>query len=145
MSHTPAPWIVEKITGEFYGSNYQYAPFILVKGSDGDFVTKIDISNIAAYGLKEDANDKKEANAYLIAAAPEMFEAIKQAQKEIRNATNHIKRMSGYTGGVCSSEDFADAACIQALNILNRALAKAENLNAPKPLQRSRSKCSVNL
>lgn len=83
---------------------------------------------------------ERQANARLIAAAPELLEALKEAQQSIRKATDHIKRMEGYTGGCSSSEDFADMHCIEALNIMNRAAAKAEGCSEPKPLSMDKPK-----
>jgi hypothetical protein len=69
-----------------------------------------------------------------LAPAKKLIDAVKEAQQKIRAATDHIKRMEGFTGGCSTSEDFADMHCVDALNILNRALAEIEGCTAPKPL-----------
>ena len=65
MKHTPGPWFVNYLDGERYS---------IVDNKDmGAF------SGIAIVAFHDDAEGETKANARLIAAAPELLEALKQA------------------------------------------------------------------
>jgi hypothetical protein len=87
-----------------------------------------DIANVLT-SLNEETD---KANAEFIVRACnsfyDWFFEIKRAQEKIRKATDHIKRLPDFTGGVSTPEDFADMHCIEALNILNNVMAKAMGL-----------------
>lgn len=77
MKHTPAPWAV----------SYEASPAICVHGSDHQ--------RLAEIWLRGDI-EKEEANARLIAAAPEMVEAL----KDILSGWKYIRQVHGDLYGV---------------------------------------------
>lgn len=102
--HTPGPW--------------RYWPETNVITGEPEGITLFRIED-------QGGQNYPETNARLIAAAPEVLEAIHLALTSIRDARDIIAKLPEFTGGVNSNEDIAHTACIAAINILNDAIAKA--------------------
>lgn len=81
MSHTPAPWITEGYTGNIWGdiNNPKY-------DGDSPLVACIYSNDRKGYTT----NEEEEANAQLIAAAPDLLKSLKALMSDIEavNKTN---------------------------------------------------------
>lgn len=82
MKHTKAPWVARKA----YGSEEIFADSVTWMVNGGDLTNKETRTYIAECG----AHDKSEANANLIAAAPDLLESC----KEMKNHFVHITQDS---------------------------------------------------
>lgn len=99
---TPGPWTQRKYTG-----------FIYVAGADGTAITELTLS----LGGDERHNEEFRANAALIAASPELLEALRLLVSPARvEATNHISgRITISVTGVALRK--ADAAIRKATSV----------------------------
>ena len=75
MKFTRGPWRVEEDT---FGKNN--APGFNIKGSNSEGV------NVIAFMWSRDAEEEQAANARLIASAPELLEALEDAQQALAHA-----------------------------------------------------------
>ena len=115
MSHTPGPWKVAH-------SGYANTPFVVYAGSVApqfnDRSPLMGVNHIAEVSHDEGpAHEEQKHNAALIAAAPEMLEALKRARRFIVNGTQ-----LGYIEMPETKEDPAH----ETLRLMERAIAKAE-------------------
>lgn len=69
-AHTPGPWRVAEHT--------QMAVHVRVKIFDSDKATRSSLAQVYAAGMSPECLDECEANAALIAAAPDMAEALRE-------------------------------------------------------------------
>lgn len=74
-NHTPGPWIVHKWRREH-------------KTAKGENQPRFQWAVATVDGSPIDTITKNEANAYLIAAAPEMLVALELAERALENVTN---------------------------------------------------------
>jgi hypothetical protein len=119
MKHTPGPWVWDGVD-ESYGS---FEAEVL-KGANGDLVIRLedDYPGYPECGehLIMDMNSE---DARLIAAAPELLEALKQLNSAL-NFSDPIK----YNEKITFSGMFLDA-CNKAFVVALSAIAKAEGTN----------------
>jgi hypothetical protein len=116
QEHTPGPWHwVNPITdeprqpGEYFASLRTVAEH---KSAWGDYTLPDFILEV-----EEIREESMEANARLIAAAPDLLAAAKRAEYELRDAV-HIFKLDGMTSFAKAAEQAADFA--------SKAIAKAE-------------------
>jgi hypothetical protein len=79
-NHTPGPWEFDKETWTIRVKEWEHNTQM------GDYRGCIVASFDEAHGNREHAFDEAEANARLIAAAPEMYEALKTLKQDINTA-----------------------------------------------------------
>ena len=103
--HTPGPWGVDDAGGE--------APFG-VFAEDGDAVCYLTENPMGGLGLREYAEDQ--ANARLIAAAPDLLKAAKDALESLTECGPH------------RSEGLDCEACGESIAALRAAISAAEGV-----------------
>ena len=73
-AHTPAPWLIE---------------WNAAQGGEGHYITDskdmVELSRIAAVLFHDDADGETRANARLIAAAPQLLEALQTTAENLRS------------------------------------------------------------
>ena len=77
--HTPAPWRIDRHDGPCKACrvNHTYSPSLWIEGRRP--VAQLSILPLEGYGFIPENNAEQEANARLIAAAPELLVACKAA------------------------------------------------------------------
>ena len=74
VAHTPGPWLIE---------------WNAAQGGEGHYITDskdmVELSRIAAVLFHDDADGETRANAHLIAAAPQLLEALQTTAKNLRS------------------------------------------------------------
>ena len=100
-AHTPAPWLIE---------------WNVAQGGEGHYITDskdmAELSRIAAVLFHDDADGETRANARLIAAAPQLLEALQTTAANLRS----WKAANG--GGIKTFDSW--------LEVVEEAIAKAK-------------------
>lgn len=120
-------WNMQIINGEYQGTNYQYAPFVRIFNKNEFGESHIATVNLISgayvsipHAMDEKNNKERIENAQLIAAAPELLDALLAAKKMIDEA------LPKFNWGA----SFLDANAITLLNEtpikINAAIAKAK-------------------
>jgi len=80
VKHTPGPW--------GFGNTVSYERLILGKGGNGGYVCHVTVEQCGGGIIAQSMEAEREANARLIAAAPDLFEAGTelQAARKAQNA-----------------------------------------------------------
>lgn len=84
-AHTPGPWRVERHDLDFCKQHQvgeSYAPRLEIR-AESRMVADLSILPVKGYGFTEQDNEQQEANALLIAAAPELLVAVETAYDAI--------------------------------------------------------------
>lgn len=111
--HTPGPWTFDRATGKFgHKTNDIVAPY-----HGPDFRHQV-VCVMGTEAETEDGADAMEANASLIAAAPDLLEALKEANKILETARKY------FPSSIQNSDRFSLENVIQ--NSVGPAIAKAE-------------------
>lgn len=117
MGHTPAPWTIT-----FDGTNSAEWPQIV--GPDGLTVTEVSAHTWTrpggSRGKRRDFSERDLAlsNARLIAAAPDLLEALKAVRMFIRNGIE--------LGFICMPDEASGDPASRVPNMVDAAIAKAE-------------------
>jgi len=78
---------------------YTPGPWEETENMDGDLIVRMDISHMIVIGNLEDTCSVCHANARLIAAAPELLEALIFMVEQITNEKNANHTLEAYTHG----------------------------------------------
>lgn len=119
--HTPGPW-------DFGNTHRDDQKLILSKGGKGKYICTVQIHQTPrAFGAHEEP--ERDANARLIAAAPELFAALDRIQNyvvtDVVESCNGNKCRESWCAGCFSSAEETVAEARDALDAARAAIAKA--------------------
>ncbi len=90
--HTPAPWIV---------SQHEDNQDVVIRDNDGAIIANLSCDSFRDYGQTEDEHKEiEQANAYLIAAAPELLDAL----ESITETLHQLRRDNTISGMLMVAE-----------------------------------------